>query len=143
MNSMVLRRWWEEHSELDGLVERIRSKLERGSLSAAGASIERLATRLEGHFATEEDLYFPLIEGASPRTAQLLEAVRSSHQKLRAGLEDLLVLVENSDAAAARRALAVLLHRLHQHEAEEVDLIAELNRLALAGNAPLVARRIN
>jgi hemerythrin len=130
MNSTMLRRWWEEHSELDELVESIRIKLERGALSAASLSIERLATRLEGHFATEEDLYFPLIERVSPRSATLLESVRSSHRKLREGLEDLLVLVENADRASARRALVVLLHHLYQHEAEEVELIAELDRLA-------------
>jgi hypothetical protein len=133
MNTMLFRRWWKEHSELDELVEVIRLKLARGALSAASLSVDRLATRLEGHFATEEELYFPLIERVSPRAAQLLGAVRSTHQKLREGLEDLLALVENGEAAAARRALAVLLHRLSQHEAEEVDLIAELDRRVGAG----------
>ena len=124
----MLWRWWQEHSELDELVESIRRTLERGTLSAAGVSIERFVQRLEGHFATEEELYFPLIERLSPDCKERLEAVRTSHRKLREAIEDLLVLVEGGNTAAARRALAVLLTRLYRHEAEEADLIAALGR---------------
>ena len=130
METDTLQRWWQENCDLDGVVEAVRLKLGRGALSEAGESLGRLATVLEGHFATEEDLYFPLIERASPRISGWLAAARSGHEKVREALEDLHALVESGDLASAQRALAALLHRLHIHEIEEVKLIAELQRLA-------------
>ena len=128
----AVHRWWEENSELDRVVETVRLKLDRGVLSEAGASLGRLATILEGHFATEEDLYFPLVERAAPTNAERVAAARSGHEKLRDALEGLQVLVENGDLASARRALAALLHGLQIHEVEEGKLIAELQRLSKA-----------
>jgi len=130
MNTRLMERWWAEHAELDDLVQLIRMELGRGAVSSAAVSVDRLALTLEQHFATEEDLYFPLVERISPTTARLLEGARAAHRKLRKNAEDLLVLIENADVAAARRALGQLLHHLHEHEGEEVSLIAELHRLS-------------
>ncbi len=126
----MLRRWWEKHSELEGLVETIRLELRRGSLSEASASISRLAIRLEEHLATEERLYFPVIERASWRNVERLESLRSSQRKVCEAIEDLGMQVENRDKVAARRALAVMLHRLYRYEVEEVDLVVESDRVA-------------
>jgi hypothetical protein len=139
MKSTMLRRWWDEHGELDELVENLQLELRRGALSAAKVSIQCLTTRLEGHFVTEEELYLPMIERVSPQGTGLLQSLRSGHRALRKSLEDLLALVEMGGTTSARRALAVLRHRLYRHEIEEVDLIAELDRLAdRARSAPIL-----
>jgi hypothetical protein len=130
MDADMLRRWWKDHGALEQLTEAIKKKLGRGELTAAASSLEHLATALEGHFATEEEIYFPLAEQASPLSAPLLEMARLAHCELRESLQDLFVLIESADPASAQRALTVLLHRLHAHEVEEVVLIVELERLA-------------
>ncbi len=135
MDTDRLRRWWEEHSELDELVEAIRSALARGSLSAATVFLGRLSTTLEGHFSTEEDLYFPLVERASPQSKPLIDAARAGHRQLRTAVEDLHALVETAEVASARSALARLLHKLGTHEAQEAALVAELERLARGASA--------
>ena len=132
MDGPTLERWWEQNSELDRIVEAVRRKLGRGALSEAAASIDRLTTVLEGHFTTEEDLYFPLIERAAPSNAARVAAARSGHAKVREALENLSALVETGDLTSAHRALAGLLHRLQIHEDEEAKLIAELERLSRA-----------
>jgi iron-sulfur cluster repair protein YtfE (RIC family) len=130
VNESTVLRWWEENSELDRVVETVRLKLERRVLSEAGASLARLVTVLEGHFATEEDLYFPFIEQTTPGNAEQVAAARAGHDKLRDALEGLQVLVENGDLGSARRAFSALLHGLQIHEIEESKLIAELQRLS-------------
>jgi hypothetical protein len=130
MDNEMLRRWWQEHSELDELVEAIRMTLGRGALSAATVFLGRLSTLLEGHFASEEAVYFTLIERTAPESRSTLDAAREGHRQLRSSLEDLHVLVENADTASAQRALARLLHKLHVHETHETALIAELERIA-------------
>jgi hypothetical protein len=125
-----MQRCWQEHSELDALVERVVEALGRGAISPVAESLEDLAGTLEAHFGIEESAYFPLVERLSPDQRSALDAARLGHRKIRERLEDLRELVENGDLRAARAALDVLLDRFRAHEVEEAKLIARLEQLS-------------
>lgn len=132
MEATALDRWWEMNSELDRAVEAILLALDVGALYEAGASLRHLATTLEGHFATEESLYFPLIERVAPSSVERVASARSGHDRARTVLEDLRILLENRDFGSVRRTLVALLQGLRAHEIEESKLISDLRRLAAA-----------
>jgi hypothetical protein len=126
-----MQRWWQEHSELDALVEVVIEALGRGGTrSAAAGSLEDLAGALEAHFELEESAYFPLVERVSPEESSALAAARLGHGKIRDRLKELRELVENGDLHAARAALDILLERFRAHEVEEAKLIARLEERA-------------
>ncbi len=127
-NPMI--RWWQEHSELDGLVEVVVEALGGGAIDSAGESLEDLARALEAHFELEETAYFPLVERLSPDQRAAVDAARVGHRNIRERLEALLTLVATGDLRAARAAFDVLLERFRTHEAEEGKLIARLEALA-------------
>ena len=130
MTSDGLKRWWEEHSELDALVDVVVDALQHGGIASAASSLEDLAGALEAHFGVEETAYFPLVERLSPEQRPTIDAARLGHRKIRERLEDLRELVENGDLRAARAALYVLLERFRAHELEETKLVARLEALA-------------
>jgi len=132
MDADMLRRWWRDHGEIDRAVEAARLELGRGELTAADERVARLGAALERHFATEEQIYFPLAARTSTASAQLLERARWGHQELRDTLADLHALVDHGEVAMARLCLETLFRRLHVHEEEEVSLIVELERLVNA-----------
>jgi hemerythrin len=125
-----LARWWEEHSELDALVEAVEETMGGGDVAAAGRALEKLDDALEAHFSVEENVYFPLVERFSPLHSSVVEAARLGHKKIRGRMEDLRQLVDRGEIGAARRALFVLLDRFRTHESEERKLIRELETLA-------------
>ncbi len=121
-------RWWQQHSDLETMIEGVGQALARGSSQAAGAALEDLSDALEAHFALEEEVYFPLIERVSSLYLPVLTSARLGHQKLRARLEDVHHLIERAEFGPARRALAVLLDRFRSHEAAEAKLLRDLER---------------
>ncbi len=130
-----LQRWWDEHSQLDRLVDELEQGLQRGAIAPARAALEELAATLEGHFAVEEGVYFPLLESVDPAQKPSLDAARLGHGKIRDRLEQLRQLVDGRDIPSARRALRVVLDRFRQHEEEEAKLIGRLERLRPAPSA--------
>ena len=124
------RRWWEEHSELDALVAVLVEALGRGETAPAARGLEDLSTALETHFGIDESAYFPMVERLSPEHGAALNAAQLSHRLLRKNLEDLRVLIDGGDLAAARSGLDVLLERFRSHEVEEAKLIARLEELS-------------
>ncbi len=124
----MLRRWWRDHGEIDRALDEVRTDLGR-SESGVAEHVARLAAALERHFATEEEIYFPLAARTSAQSARLLDRARWGHQQLRQVLSDLCALVENAEVESARRAFAVLLQGLQTHEEEEVAILVELERL--------------
>ena len=125
-----LERWWQEHSELDELVEATAEALNGGSITAAAEALAELHAALEAHFGLEEALYFPLVERLSPENASVVNGARLGHRKIRDRLEDLRAFVDDGDLRAARSALSTLLERFRAHEAEESKLITRLEQLA-------------
>jgi iron-sulfur cluster repair protein YtfE (RIC family) len=123
------QRWWDEHSQLDRLVEELESALTRGALGPATAALDELASTLEAHFTVEEEVYFPLLGSLDPAHQPALDAARLGHDKLRERLEQLRQLVDTGEVPAARRALRVVLDRFRQHEEEEEKLVGRLERL--------------
>ncbi len=121
-----LKRWWQEHSELDQLVEDVQSAMAQGSSQSAGTALEELSEALDAHFTVEENVYFPLIEKVSPRHSPALQGVRQGHQKIRETLEDLRDLIERAQFTPAKRTLALLLDHFHEHEVAETSLINDL-----------------
>lgn len=124
------RRWWEEHSELDALVAVLVETLGRGEISPAARGLEDLSAALETHFGIEESAYFPMVERLSPEQGMALRAAQLTHRLIRKSLEELRVLIEAGDLAAARSGLDVLLERFRAHEVEEAKLIARLEELS-------------
>jgi iron-sulfur cluster repair protein YtfE (RIC family) len=124
-------RWWQEHSELDRLVSGLERAFNEGSIAAAGAALEELADSLEEHFGVEERVYFPLVEQLSQGHAPAVQAARLSHSKVRERLEQVRELVAEGKLVPAREALGLLLERFRAHEAEETQLIAQLEHLDL------------
>jgi hypothetical protein len=125
-----MQRWWQEHSELDALVEVVIEALGRGAISATAGSLEDLTAALDAHFELEESAYFPLVERVSPEQSSALAAARLGHHKIRERLNELRELIESGDLRAARAALDILLERFRAHEIEEAKLIARLEELA-------------
>jgi iron-sulfur cluster repair protein YtfE (RIC family) len=125
-----MNRWWQEHSELDSLVEVVVEALGGDAIDSASESLEDLASALEAHFELEETAYFPLVERLSPDQRSAVEAARLGHGNIRERLQILRTLVEAGDLHAAQAALDVLLERFRTHEAEEGKLIARLEALA-------------
>jgi hemerythrin len=121
--------WWEEHGRLDRLVAELSNGLREGTVGPARAALEELAATLEGHFAVEEDVYFPLLESLDAAHRALLDAARLGHSKIRSRLEQLRQLVDDGEEQPARRALRVILDRFRLHEEEEEKLVGRLERL--------------
>ena len=121
-----LRRWWQEHSELDELVEALEQVLASGSLVRARQAVADLEGVLDAHFTVEERVYFPLIERLSPDHQGTVQAASSGHRKIGELLDGLAELVENGQLVEARRTLEQLLERFRLHESQEVRLIEDL-----------------
>ncbi len=124
-----LQRWWQEHSELDGLVLAVEATMREGSLARTGQALEELESALDAHFTVEERVYFPLIEKLSPEHHASIRTAREGHLRIGELLSELHDLVERGELAAARRTLAQLLDGFRDHETHEVKLIADLEAL--------------
>lgn len=122
-----LKRWWQEHSELDELVEALVEATEHGTLAAASASVEELGEALEGHFAVEEEVYFPLVESLRPEYGPTVQTARLAHLEVREQLDRLRSHLSNGDPASARDVLNALLDIFRTHEEMEGRLIADLS----------------
>ncbi len=128
-DSESFQRWWQEHSELDGLVRAVEARMGRGSLARTSQALEELEAALDAHFTVEERVYFPLIEKLSPERHTYIRAARDGHLGITALLDELRDLVECGELAEARRALAKLLDRFRDHEIQEAKLIEDLEAL--------------
>ena len=76
-DSESFQRWWQEHSELDGLVREVEARMARGSLAKTSRALERLEAALDAHFTLEERVYFPLIDQLSPSRHTSIQAART------------------------------------------------------------------
>ena len=128
-DSQSFQRWWQEHSELDGLVREVEARMGRGSLANTSQALEELEAALDAHFTVEERVYFPLIEKLSPERHNSIQAAREDHLRISERLDELRDLVECGALTAARRALAKLLDRFRDHEIQEAKLIEDLEAL--------------
>ena len=128
-DSKSFQRWWQEHSELDGLVREVEARMALGSLAKTSRALEGLESALDAHFTVEERVYFPLIEKLSTSRHTSIQAARAGHLGIVKLLDELRDLVEGGELAAARRGLARLLDRFRDHEIHEAKLIEELEAL--------------
>ena len=125
-----LRRWWEEHSKLDKLVEAFIQTLREGSVPAAIGALDELAQAFETHMSVEEDVYFPLVEKLHGAQIPLVREAREFHPNLRAGLAEIRSRLDQRDPAAAHQKLSSLLDLFRLHEQTESKLIATLEHPA-------------
>jgi hemerythrin-like domain-containing protein len=128
--SSQLSRWWQEHSELDQLIEALTETCDGGSGAAASAALEDLAGALEGHLTVEEEVYFPLVEHLRPELESTIRGVRLAHTMLRARIDQLREHLAADERQEARRLLGALLELFRSHEAVEGQLIADLSDLS-------------
>ena len=127
--SNQLSRWWQEHSELDQLIEAIVEACGGKSGAAASAALEDLAEALEGHLTVEEEVYFPLVEHLRPELKPMIQGARLAHGVLRGQLDQLREQLAADEREEARRLLGSLLELFRSHEAIEGQLIADLSGL--------------
>jgi hypothetical protein len=121
-----LERWWQDHSELDYVIDALLTMIDRGSAAAASNALEDLAGAMEAHLEIEEEVYFPLIERLAPEHASTVGAARRTHLDLREHIASLRDHLAQSELEAARGALTKLLRELRTHEQMEAQLIADL-----------------
>ena len=124
-----LSRWWQEHSELDQLIEVLVEACGGRSSAAASAALEDLAQALEGHMAVEEEVYFPLVGHLRPELEPTIKGVRLAHGVLRGQLDQLREQLAGNEREEIGRLLASLLEVFRSHEAIEGQLIADLGIL--------------
>lgn len=122
----ALERWWQDHSELDRLVDALLAALGSSSAAAARAALEELREAMHAHFSVEEDVYFPLVERLSPRHAPEVRRAATAHDLVRSGLDEIQTRLGSGDLAAARSILLGLLAEFRRHEEREANLIADL-----------------
>jgi iron-sulfur cluster repair protein YtfE (RIC family) len=122
----VFERWWEEHSELDQLVQGLREALESGSRFRASEALEDLGVALDSHLAIEEDVYFPLLQQLVPETASGIQAALEAHVEIRAELDRMRSELTRLDLPTVEAALDRLLRRFEEHERQESRMIAPL-----------------
>ena len=132
MDADKLRRWWRDHQEIDRALEETRLDLESPEPTSPRERCSRLAAALERHFATEEEIYFPLAARVSEQSACLLDRARRGHQQLRERLQHLRAFADRGEIASARRTFSILLQLLQAHEEDEVAILVELERLVTA-----------
>ncbi len=123
------QRWWEQHSELDQLVQSLDATLASASRGKTLQALEDLESVLDAHFAVEEGVYFPLVEKLSPQHGSTIREARDGHVKIGRLLHDLRQLVEGGQLAAARPVLNQFLDCFRLHETHEVRLLADLEAL--------------
>lgn len=121
-----LERWWQEHADLDRLVNALSESTASRSAPAASAALEDLAEALDAHFAVEEEVYFPLVESLRPELAPTVQKARLTHVELRAQVDWIRKHLRDGDWPPVREALGQLLDLLHSHEEMEAGLIAGL-----------------
>jgi len=124
-----LSRWWQEHSELDQLIEALVEACGGSSSAAASAALEDLSEALEGHLTVEEEVYFPLVEHLRPELEPVLKGVRLAHGVLRSQVDQLREQLAGDERTEANRLLGSLLELFRSHEAIEGQLIADLSGL--------------
>lgn len=113
-----------QHHQLDEFHEAFENALARGDGQAAEQSFARFADALEGHFALEEQVYFPALHGGDAVTsAELADLVRE-HEALRGALGEIFAALRARDLDACDAALHAWLPRLVLHERREEALMA-------------------
>ncbi|UCE86036.1 MAG: hemerythrin domain-containing protein [Deltaproteobacteria bacterium] len=123
-----LESWWQDHSELDYMIDALLTMIDRGSAAAASSALEDLAGSMQAHLDVEEEVYFPLIERLAPEHSATLREARLTHLELRERIEALRQHLALGELEDARSALTKLLHELRAHEQMEARLIADLAR---------------
>ena len=121
-----LESWWQEHSELDVMIDALLSTIDRGSAAAASDALEDLAAGLQAHLEVEEKVYFPLIERLAPEHAKSVGQARLAHLDLREHIGSLRDQLAAGQLDTARGIVAKLLEKLRTHEQMEARLIADL-----------------
>lgn len=122
-------RWWQEHSELDLLVEALLEALDGGDTAAARAAAEALEGGLDAHVREEERVYFPLVERLAPEHAGEIRHACRTHEELRLVVGSIRARLDRDDRPGAQRALEELLDLFRRHEHAEARLIADLGVL--------------
>ncbi len=128
-HTAVYERWWEEHSELDQLVEAAREALSSGSRFRSSEALEDLAVALDSHLAIEEDVYFPLLERLLPETAAGIRSALEAHEKLRYELGCMRRELTRFDLARVQDGLGRLLLIFREHEKQEARMVAPLRTI--------------
>ncbi len=128
-HTVVFERWWEQHSELDQLVEAATDALSSGSRFRSSEALEDLAVALESHLAVEEDVYFPLLERLLPETAPGIRAALEAHEKLRHEIGRMRSELTRFDLTSVQDGLGRLLQTFHEHEKHEARMVAPLRTI--------------
>ena len=120
-----------DHDRLDGLLESIRSGVERGDWAAVRRHYAEFHGGLDRHIRREEEILFPLFEERTRLTGPT-EVMRQEHRLIRGALAMLNGAVGRGDARAFRASLARLLAVLPDHNSKEERVLYPATDRALS-----------
>ena len=107
-----------DHDRLDGLMESVRSGVERGVWIAVRRHYDEFHRAMDRHIRLEEEILFPLFEERTRLTAPT-DAMRQEHRLIRGALGVLAGAVGRGDSRGFRTGLTSLLAVLSDHNAKE------------------------
>ena len=108
-----------QHGYLDALVAATRRAVERESEAEALEALHGFRGALESHFALEEQVHFPALQGLHPEFASELAELTREHAEFRTSLEHLEHQAKGGEKGAALDALSASL-RLHENREERL-----------------------
>jgi regulator of cell morphogenesis and NO signaling len=131
-----------DHDRLDGLLESVRSSVDRGDWAAARRHFDGFHRGLDRHIQLEEEILFPVFEERMRLTGPT-EVMRQEHRLIRGALGVLSGAVGRGDARGFRTGLTSLLSVLSDHNAkEERVLYPTTDRVLLDEERAALAARL-
>ena len=124
-----------QYEELNWLFAAVYSALNRSAVHIAREAFTRFADALEAHFALEDELYFPALQGLRTDLGPALETLVDEHCELRGRLAELRALFSVGEAVTSRERLGELAALLADHEDRTEALIAKMNQGISAASA--------
>jgi hemerythrin-like domain-containing protein len=120
-----------DHDRLDGLLESVRSGVERGDWMAARRQYGEFHRGMDRHIRLEENFLFPLFEERTQLTWPT-DVMRQEHRLIRGAMGVLTVAVDRADARGFRTGLSSLIAVLSDHNAKEERVLYPATDRALS-----------
>ncbi len=115
-----------QHRQLDVFVHEVSQALCRVHRRDCETAVFRLQGALNAHFAVEEQVVFPALDGLHSELADSILALERDHVRLREDVDRLALAIVASDIATARRVLEEFDAALSAHERSEERMLENL-----------------
>lgn len=121
------RRITSQHEKLDDLCREVYTRIDKDGAAKATSDFQLFATALDAHMTVEEDIYFPALHGLRPDAGEALARLVAEHDQLRRRVDEVKRALERGERDDAKRSLDDLAREVTAHEAQEEDLIVQIN----------------